>query len=200
MDLSGLWLLPPAILFSVAATLLTVRWLSREKQPKTPRKRAGREALHFECSICRRDLVFSPAEMVRLSPVEIALVVRSSPGLVGSKLAEYVCPYCQAAHCFVVDAGPPQWVGVNFYEPQDTAARCSECRKPVQTPPWPPGLYDGRPLEAPSLLPDYGLVCDRCGAVCCFACCEKNTRHRTEDGSLVCPRCFRSPVDRFYRP
>ncbi len=163
-------------------------------EPSMPTK----GVLQARCSQCQRDMVFSAHDLVPLSPPETALVVSSKPTLVGRKFAEYVCPYCEAAHCFTIDNGEPEWVGVNFYAPQQSSASCAECHKPVEVPPWPKGEYDGRILEAPTLHGDYGLVCPHCHSVCCLGCCEKNSKRRSHDGSLLCPRCFRGPVDVFY--
>lgn len=157
-------------------------------------------AADLPCSSCGKPLVVHRSELVPLSRPEVALCVRVQPDLVGHKLAEYVCPYCEASHCFVVDGRTPVWVGANLYSPHQGGARCMDCGKPLQTPPWPAGAYDGRLNEAPSLQPDYGLVCSKCHAIVCVACTRLATRGRTKDGTFVCPRCARSPVDRSYHP
>ena len=111
---------------------------------------------------------------------------------------EYVCPYCEAAHCFSTDERDPVWLGVNLYTPQARTNHCAECRRPLRRPPWRPGVYDGRLAAAPHIPPDVGLVCSKCGAVCCVACCRDVTRKRTKDGSLLCPRCGRGPLETVY--
>lgn len=160
----------------------------------------GRGSLQMPCTSCNRPLMIAREELVPLSRPEIALCVRVKPELTGMNLAEYVCPYCDASHCLAVSKRTIEWVGANLYSPHHGAARCMDCGKLLRTPPWPRGTYDGHLKEAPSLLPDYGLVCSKCQAVVCVACTEKATRNRTKDGSFVCPRCFRSPVDRCYHP
>lgn len=152
------------------------------------------------CSICQKTLVFHQDELELLSAVECALAVREKPDLVGRKLAEYVCPYCEAAHCFVISGKRMQWVAANLYEPQETTARCAECQKPLRRPPWPPGQYEGKLGEAPALAPDYGLVCSLCHAVCCVQCCVNLTRAGVREGKWTCPRCSRQSTDRLFYP
>lgn len=186
------------ILIGCAGIALVV-WLAlRPKRKPRSRVPLGTRSIEMACHICQRELAFTKNDMVLLSGPEMALAVRAAPGMVGRTLAEYVCPHCEAAHCFIVDAHEPVWIGTNLYEPQSMGARCFECRKPLKKPPWAVGAYDGRLREAPQLLPDYGLVCPRCWAVCCVACCKKATRNRAKGDALVCPRCFRHPVDKVF--
>lgn len=163
---------------------------------------AARNAVQMECTVCHRELVFGPAELSPLTPVEAALCVRSKPGITGRKLAEYVCPYCEAAHCFGVDVSPPEWLGVNFYQPQGVLGHCYECKQPLRNPVWPSGKYDHRIKEVPELAPEHGLICSRCGAVCCVSCCRQYTACRAEKTAedYLCPRCGRGPIDTFYHP
>lgn len=156
--------------------------------------------IDFTCSVCHRTLVFSKTELVPLSPVEMALVIRDKPALVGRKLVEYVCPYCEADHCFTLDKDTVSWAGANFYTPQIRSHCCSECNQPLQSPHWSRGQYDGRPLNAPDAPANYGLVCQRCGSVCCLECCRRNTRKPGADGALLCPRCGREGMTVFFHP
>lgn len=157
----------------------------------------GRDSvLSMECTTCGNPLIVSSAQLTRLSYVEMGLVVRSLPKLVGQPLGEYICPHCRSSHCFVIGAKKIEYAGANLYSPEELTMRCMECRKLLKTPPWAQGTYDGRLAEAPHVSPDYGLRCSRCDAVCCYECCVKATRNRTKDGSLLCPRCFRGPVDK----
>lgn len=172
---------------------------ARELARGTGRPRSG-GALEQACVSCNKPLVIGRADLTELSRPEMALAVRVRPDLTGRKLAEYVCPYCEASHCFAVERNRMEWVGVNLYSPHTTSARCMDCGKPLRTPPWPAGTYDGRLNEAPALQADFGLVCSKCHAVVCYACTQLATRGRTKDGSLVCPRCQRSPVDKTYHP
>jgi hypothetical protein len=152
-----------------------------------------------QCNVCQKQMVIAPEQMTPLQSVEMALCVRAVPQLNGRKLAEYTCPYCDAVHCFTVDKRTPEWIGANLYSPQTKGTRCLNCSKPLRVAPWREGAYDKRLQEAP-LQPDYGLLCSRCDAVVCVECTLDATRNRTKDGSFICPRCFRSPVERTYHP
>ena len=199
--------MPESAVYLVCATIAVVGsglvvWyaMSARDGRGGPRRRSSAGALDFTCTHCNKPLVVGKADLVELSKPEMALCVRAKPDLTGRPLAEYVCPYCEASHCFAVEGRRMVWVGVNLYSPHTGSARCMDCGKALRTPPWPPGTYDGRLKEAPALQPDYGLVCSKCHAVVCVACTQLATRGRTKDGSFVCPRCQRSPVDKTYHP
>lgn len=184
---------------AVVVLALTVRaWLRSRDGVAT--RRSPTAPFEMECSTCHRRMVIHPNQLVSLSGPEMALCVRVKPDLRGRKLAEFVCPYCDASHAFVLDRRPPEWIGANLYSPQTKTSTCMECGKPLRKAPWPPMLYDGRLHEAPELHPDLGLVCSRCQAVTCVSCVKNATRNRTKDGSLVCPRCQRTPVNRVFHP
>lgn len=196
----------PAFLLYVAALLVLTAvgaltaglWRVWRARPRTPKLEP--ETVQMTCSVCQRRLVFSRADLDPLSPPEMALVVRSHPHTLRRPLAEYVCPYCEAAHCFATDAPRVEWIGVNIYQPQNTSAQCCECRRVLARPPGGPSGTTQR-VEEPAALPiDYGLKCPHCGSVCCVECCRKAARGRVTDGSFRCPRCFRKPVDRLYFP
>jgi hypothetical protein len=206
------WFFPLLIAVFGMGIVITLTLRARGGEPAASARRAsvpeqsdtgrvpGTKIVQIACTICHKQLVINPVELRPLTPVELALSVRSVPDLAGRKLAEYVCPYCESAHCFNVDRRVPLWVGVNLYSPQTKTARCQECGKRLLPPPWPPGAYDGRLREAPDLHQDYGLVCSRCDAVVCVSCTLNATRNRTKDGSFVCPRCMRTPVNKMYHP
>ena len=181
------------VLLLAARSRRSVAEIRQRKRPAVSGKSGP--AIEMECHVCQKQLVFHANELVALSGPEVALVSRAQPEVAGRALAEYVCPYYEAAHCFSVDTKTPQWLGVNLYVPQEKSARCGECGKLLRRPAWAAGAFDGRLNEAPDLLPEYGLVCPWCHAVCCVACCTNHTRKRTSDGSLLCPRCSRGPVD-----
>ena len=165
-------------------------------------KRTGRirrtYAIEMPCTVCQSLLTLQSGELIPLTPPELGMVVCVHPELNGRKLAEYRCLHCDALHYFMIDVNPPLWVAENIYEPQSKKSTCSECRKPLKRPGWQEGLYDGRIEQAPNLEDSHGLVCSHCGAACCFKCCRFVTRNRTNDGSLLCPRCSRGPVDKVY--
>lgn len=168
-------------------------WRKRER-PNV----STRSAVRHTCSNCQRDLLFSPSELVPLSPAEIALTVSVVPEIRGRKLSEYDCPHCAASHTFAVDQPIPVFVTTNNYNPERASNHCANCHKNLVAPPWPPGEHDGHVLEAPGLSERMGLRCHRCGAVSCVACCRSITRNRTRDGSLLCARCDRGPIEHFH--
>jgi len=194
------WVAVGTLAFAVLGlgAVFGMAWRTARWKQHGPQTAVG--AIHMACTVCQKELVFHRDILVLLTPPERALAVRVKPELVGRKLAEYVCPHCEAAHCFIVDGRRPEWVAANLYEPQTTSAHCMECHKPLRTPPWPPGEYDGRLEQAPALAPDYGLVCSRCQAVCCVACCANLARIRSKETKWMCPRCFRYPVDTLFYP
>ncbi len=187
--------LPLTIVVAAAGILvvLTPRLLRRGK----PKQSAG-AAFEMLCTVCQQKLVVPQADLEAIVGSEVALVVRECSAAEGHKLGGYRCPYCDAYHIFATDTPPLRWLIANPFEPQRATNHCMECRKPLQRPPWPQGQYDGKLHEVKDLLPKHGLVCSRCGSICCFACCKDATRGRTQDGSLLCPRCFRGPVDKIH--
>ena len=192
MNVFQLWALPSALAVGVAGMALALWWARRGMA-------ASRNAcFEMECTVCQKMLVVDQHEMQALSPPECALVVRNAPRIVGRPLAEYVCPYCESAHCFAMDAPVPEWIASDAYVPQGRGALCKECQKRLQNPAWPPGQYTGKIQDAP-LTPDTGMICKRCGAVCCVACIRRATRNRTPDGSYLCPRCARGPLEHEFR-
>jgi hypothetical protein len=172
--------------------MLALRPRRRGQQPS---RAARRETVELECRICHNQMIFSKRDLVPLAPSEVALVVRTNPSLVGHTLHEYVCPFCEASHCFEIVRAGIQWVAVNSYNPQTITGNCMECGKRFLRPPWPRGQYDERVNEVAQPRDDYGLICSRCGARCCWGCCRGVTA--TTAVALHCPRCRRAPVDRF---
>jgi len=189
-----------AMLPMLLGALILLEWRRRTQRARSQEGGTSKDVIHLECSVCHHKLVFNVLELVPLSPAESALTVRVRPNVVGRKLSEYVCPHCEAAHCFAVDVRPPQWLGANFYQPQRVSSHCYECRRQLRIPTWQRGRYDGRLQEAAELLPDHGLVCAFCHAVCCVACCRRHTMNRIADGSLMCPRCSRYPIETVFHP
>lgn len=154
----------------------------------------------YVCSHCGDETLVEPESLHTLSSAEKALVVRAQRQALGKNLVEYVCRQCDASHCFAMSGVIAEYIGVNLYQGQQIGSRCAECQRALARPTWEPGEYDGRITEAPGTLEAQGLRCRHCGALTCVSCCRSVTRNRTPDGSLLCPRCFRGPQDRFYHP
>lgn len=152
------------------------------------------------CRICQQEVFFTRQQLRRLSPEEKALAVSAKPALIGKNLLDLECPHCRASLVFVSDASRTDWVGVNLFKPQNVSARCQECGAILQTPPWPPGAYDGHLEDAPELPEKIGLQCSRCQSVCCVTCCKRHARGHAHNVKLICPRCSRYPIDHLYYP
>lgn len=185
------------ITIAVAAVGILLALTPRLLRPGKGRQAKG-IAFEMPCTVCQQKLVIPPSDLASIRGPEMALVVRECKAAEGRPLGGYRCPYCDAYHVFEISAREPRWLVANPFEPQLATNNCTECRRPLLRSPWPQGEYDGRLHELKDLLPKHGLVCSRCGAVCCFACCRDVTRGRTQDQSLLCPRCFRGPVDKIH--
>lgn len=191
-----LWVLPLTVAFGAIFSAAVV-WIARRPPPEAPaRTRRGHH--EFSCSKCGAALSFALSQTRDLNSFERALAVRERPDLAGHRLVEYSCPDCGAAHCYLSRGRKIAWIGANLYQPYEGGATCAECKKSLTTPPWDAGRYDGNLDGAPELSSGYGLVCQKCRAICCIECCEKCTKNRTRDGSLMCPRCFRPPMAVFF--
>lgn len=180
--------------FAVLGTIVLVMLTRRSS-----RDGAANRIVEFDCTSCQKTLIVHLGEMTPISPAETALVVSVKPRVVGRTLGEYRCPYCDADHCFIVEGWPPEYVTTNAYESQKITGRCTQCEKALRKPGWPAGDRDAGWPGNPDLSDDHGLVCSRCAAVCCVSCCRDATRNRTEDGSFLCPRCHRGPVEKVFR-
>ena len=198
----GPWVLPITALVALAGAgvVLWLAWRIREETDPSGIHLRHDNSLKFECTECQKPLLILPSQLTRLSGPEMALVVGSRPHLVGRALGEYVCPHCEASHCFAMDRLPPVWIGANFYAPQAHTANCMECRKRLRVPSWPADPESDNVLHANDLRPDYGLLCSRCGAVCCVACVAQYSRQDVRAEGARCPRCGRSPINTVFRP
>ena len=128
----------------------------------------------------------------------MALMVSATRQEFTEKLGAYRCPYCDAEHTFANEGGKLRLVATDTFEPHGRLTHCTNCNHELLRPTWSKGAHDGAVENAPDLQPYHGLVCSRCEAICCFKCCKDVTRNRTDDGSLLCPRCFRGPVNAFH--
>ena len=198
----GPWVLPITALVALAGAgvVLWLAWRIREETDPSGIHLRHDNSLEFECTECQKPLLILPSQLTRLSGPEMALVVGSRPHLVGRALGEYVCPHCEASHCFAMDRVPPVWIGANFYAPQAHTANCMECRKRLRVPSWPADPESDNVLHANDLRPDDGLLCSRCGAVCCVACVAQYSRQDVRAEGARCPRCGRSPINTVFRP
>lgn len=198
MDEWMVWVGPAGVAMAGIAVVaaLTVRARNRSEPESSGRPRRG--AVEIICSACGHNLIIAPDQLTPLPAVEVALVARAEPKAASRKLAEYLCPHCESAHCFLVDTKPPTWLGANLYEPQTATAHCQECGVLLKPAPWQAGANQEPLPETSWLEADHGLVCPYCKTRVCVQCARINTRKRTPDGSFMCPRCRRFPVDTLY--
>jgi len=185
----------------LAGIALRLAWLAL-----APSSRPGEVTLNRDgsfsmvCAVCGEAAHVSPGALEKLSSAEKALVVRERPDVIGQNLVEFACPSCDASHCYKSRGQTLELIGVNLYQGQHFQANCKECQRRIVRPPWRRGAFDGNVNQAPGDLTSLGLQCTLCGAICCVNCCRQATRNRTADGTLLCPRCFRGPNNRFYHP
>ena len=192
------WIAPITVCVGVIGVSVVARLAMRPPGPLPAPKRKLRGLVTMGCSACQQEMNIAKDDFVPISGSEVALVVGSHPSLAGRKLAEYVCPSCGASHCFVVEKNEPAWVGANLYSPQEKSTSCLECRKRLRMPRWPEGGDSDTTFSAPDLQPDYGVVCSRCGSVCCIECVERFSRADARTSEVKCPRCGGSPVNRIF--
>jgi hypothetical protein len=194
MDMAGMIFVVLAafvVAGAMVAASVTYWWRSTHVAPSE----GGPHA--FTCVTCGTSLSARLEKLRLLSPQERGLIVCEHPHLTGAVLAELVCASCGAAHCFVVRGRKPEYVGTDIFAPQTRTSKCLDCHQTLERPNWQVDTYIGNLSDAP-LRPRIGLICSRCGGVSCVECCRKATRNRTTDGSFLCPRCFRGPVDKVY--
>lgn len=185
-------------LVGILLVLLRHRFRHRKLFRFRLRKPGTGGMLEHTCENCHHPLVIPMAELSPLSPPEKGLAVRGKPAWVKHRLAEYDCPYCETSHCFATDVRPPRWLGMDLYAPSKAGRCCRECGKALVMPRWSRGAYDGKMEDAPGALEDVALVCPHCNSPVCVPCCRSYTRNRTEDRSLLCPRCGRGPLTKFF--
>jgi len=184
---------------AVLALLLVAAIVFFARPTGAPSRRLGK-IMFVSCPVCKHEFEVFPGSMRPLTNVEIGLAVSAMPHLLGKQFVECECPRCDAALCFEVQHDRLRLAGSNIYTAHDRPGLCQNCQRPLATPPWPAGAYDGKLKEGLDIGPGIGLVCGRCGARCCYSCVQKATRGRTNGGALICPRCSRSPVDKVFHP
>lgn len=184
------------VILALIAFRLTWLTISPPANPgEITRNRDG--SFSMTCAVCAEPSEVSSESLATLSSAEKALVVRERPNVIGQNLVEFACPVCDASHCYQARRNSMLYVGVNLYQGQHFQTNCKECQKRIVRPPWRDGAFDGKVEQAPGDIANLGLQCPLCGAICCVDCCKRATRNRTTDGTLLCPRCFRGPNDRF---
>jgi hypothetical protein len=157
--------------------------------------RKRREPVRLRCPVCQHEIETDAGSLSPLPLELVAFVVREDPSTYGLPLSEVRCAGCGVHHIYATDARPPRFLMVNPLSQKTRTSTCSQCKAPLERPRWRRGAYDGRLAGAPGLGPHHGLECRRCRAVVCVACTEKASRGRTKDGSYLCARCFRGPLD-----
>jgi hypothetical protein len=160
--------------------------------------RKKRIPLRLTCPICQHTIQTEQGNLTPLPLEYVAFIVRDDPSAYGLPLAEVTCPGCGASHIYATNTSPPRYLMTNPLSDKVRTSTCSQCHTPLARPSWPRGAYDGKLASAPGLAPNHGLECPRCGAVACVACVEEASRNRTADGSYLCPRCFRGPMDKVH--
>ncbi|MFP6583924.1 MAG: hypothetical protein VCD00_15400 [Candidatus Hydrogenedentota bacterium] len=174
-------------------TVLTPRLLSENKT-----RRQERKTCTHTCPNCQHDTSLNPNGMRHLSVTESALLIREIPDAPQHDLADIRCKACQSSLVFRVDQWPPGFLAVNVIEGHTAKNSCTQCRIPLMPPEFPAGAYDGDHDALQRLPAHVGLICSRCEAINCISCVVDATRNRTQDGSLLCPRCYRGPVDKVH--
>ncbi len=207
MELNSQTVVLATVVFAAAGILFVLVAVALERRPrksgkpKPGKKKPGKKkrgAIELPCPTCKRPLVIHKNDLVALSGPEIGLLVSATGREAGGKPGSFRCPYCKSEHIFSMEKGAPQWIATDSFEPHQQGKFCADCRAELLRPTWPRGALDDRVTTAPELQPKHGLVCSRCDAVSCVECVHKATRNRTKDGSLLCPRCFRGPVNRVH--
>ncbi len=178
------------VLAFVGLLVLTPKMLREQKS-----RSIGKKTYEFSCPTCQQRLGVTRQSLISIEGVEAALVIQNVPDAPMHHLAEQRCQACSSMLTFRIDEWPPVFVIANAAEGQRRSNNCVECREPLVRPIWPRGVYDEKIEDISGIDPKLGLKCPRCDAVSCVACLEDVTRNRTQDGSYLCPRCFRSPVN-----
>ena len=191
MDFSTIILPLTGLLLAFVGLLVLTPRLMRDRKVQVVRK----TTFEFPCSNCQAIVFITRQSLVKITGAEAALIIRNVPDAPMHQLAEQRCSACRSTLSFRIDEWPPVFLIANATEGQKRSNNCTECRKPLVRPNFAKGAYDERINEIPDLNPKLGLRCSRCSAVSCVACLESVTRNRTQDGSYLCPRCYRSPVN-----
>ena len=177
-------------LFALAACLFFIPQRRNEAQKDTQDK----NTLEMPCPSCQQILFITRTALRPLASSEIALLVREMPDLEHKDLGEIRCDYCHSGLTFRRDTQAPVFMISDLSEPVQHKHTCTECHKALERPTWPEGAYSDI-SQIPAIPEDLGLECPHCASITCISCLETNTRKRTQDDTLLCPRCFRGPVN-----
>lgn len=193
MDTSILIPVAGLVIAMLAMALIAPRMAQDNKE------RAKKKRLYaYPCPDCQRPVHMTPGGLKPLDPMEAGMIVRLVPTAPQRHLGEVRCQHCRSTLTFRTDQWPPGFITINATEGHYAKNSCTQCHKPLRTPEFPRGAYDGNADDLKRLPPNIGLICSRCNAINCVACVVDVTRNRTSDGSLLCPRCYRGPVDKVH--
>jgi hypothetical protein len=173
--------------------VLAPRVLSEQANSRTKRK-----GYSHTCPNCSYPIQITRESLRKLDLNESALVIRDFPNAPQHELAEKRCPSCKAILSFRTDEWPPVFLTFTLIDSGGISHNCPNCRAHLDKPGFPIGAYDGDNEALCKLPRKHGLTCSRCDAACCVECVLKASLNRPGDGSLLCPRCFRGPVDKVH--
>ena len=158
----------------------------------------GSKSVTWNCKTCGNAITLHPKACSPLSREDAALTIQQRPRAYGRKMGTLQCTRCRTTHTFLIDTTPPAWIISDEKHATGTGQICTQCRDPLVSPPWPPRTRDGAIHLVPDAPPKAGVVCARCGAICCIECVRSASQGRSTDESFLCPRCYRKPVNRFH--
>ena len=179
---------------AVVAMLVVAPRMAKENKDRANNKRT----YTYTCPDCQQPIHITPNGLRPLDPADAGMIIRLAPDAPQYHLGDVRCLSCKSTLTFRTDQWPPGFITMNATEGHVSKNSCTQCRKPFRKPEFPPGAYDGDADALKRLPHDIGLICSRCGSLDCVACVVDATRNRTADGSLLCPRCYRGPVDKVH--
>jgi hypothetical protein len=182
-----------SIILPITAAVFAVGMLAVLTPRMMDRKR--RALLRLTCPVCQHEIVAEEGQLTPLPLEMVSFIVREDPSTHGLPLGELRCRNCGVHHVYATHVRPPRYLMPNPLSDKVRTSTCAQCRAPLARPSWPRGMYDGRIAAAPGFGAHHGLECTRCGAVVCVRCTQDASSGRTKDGSYVCPRCFRGPLE-----
>jgi len=179
------------------ALILILAYLTPKLLHEKKDKEGEQIVVSSKCPICQSQLNIKRRSMRTLNTLEMGMVVQQRPDLYNQPLSDYRCSSCSASLVFYMGEHQPQFVISNVGENQKSGSQCTQCKTRLLKPVWKKNTYENTLADAP-LENEHGMVCPRCEAVCCLGCIKDATRNRTKDGSYLCPRCHRGPVEQVF--